>query len=30
MPAKVVAAVHRLWAAQIKDPTGKSIYTPPK
>ena len=30
MPASVVAAVHRLWAAQIKDPTGKAIYTPPK
>jgi phosphate transport system substrate-binding protein len=30
MPANVVAAVHRLWAAQIKDPTGKPIYTPPK
>jgi phosphate transport system substrate-binding protein len=30
MPAGVVAAVHRLWAAQIKDPTGKAIYTPPK
>ena len=30
MPGNVVAAVHRLWAAQIKDPTGKAIYTPPK
>jgi phosphate transport system substrate-binding protein len=30
MPAGVVAAVHRLWASQIKDPTGKAIYTPPK
>jgi phosphate transport system substrate-binding protein len=30
MPGSVVAAVRRLWAAQIKDPTGKAIYTPPK
>jgi len=30
MPAGVVAAVHRLWAGQIKDATGKAIYTPPK
>jgi phosphate transport system substrate-binding protein len=30
MPAGVVAAVRRLWAAQIKDPAGKPIYTPPK
>jgi phosphate transport system substrate-binding protein len=30
MPGNVVAAVHRLWAAQIKDATGKAIYTPPK
>jgi phosphate transport system substrate-binding protein len=30
MPGSVVAAVRRLWAAQIKDPTGKPIYTLPK
>jgi hypothetical protein len=30
MPAGVVVAVHRLWAGQIKDATGKAIYTPPK
>jgi phosphate transport system substrate-binding protein len=26
MPAGVVAAIRRLWAAQIKDPSGKPIY----
>ncbi|HEY6993143.1 MAG TPA: phosphate ABC transporter substrate-binding protein PstS [Xanthobacteraceae bacterium] len=30
MPGSVVAAVHRLWAAQIKDASGKPIYTPSK
>jgi phosphate transport system substrate-binding protein len=30
MPGSVVAAVHRLWAAQIKDATGKAIYTLPR
>jgi hypothetical protein len=30
MPAGVVAAVHRLWAGQIKDATGMAIYTLPK
>jgi phosphate transport system substrate-binding protein len=30
MPGSVVTAVHRLWAAQIKDPTGKAIYTLPR
>ena len=30
MPAGVVTAVRRLWAAQIKDPTGKAIYTLPR
>jgi phosphate transport system substrate-binding protein len=28
MPGSVVAAVRRLWAAQIKDPIGKPIYMP--
>lgn len=28
MPDAVVAAVRRLWAAQIKDATGKPIYVP--
>jgi phosphate transport system substrate-binding protein len=27
MPASVVAAVEQLWAAQIKDATGRPIYT---
>jgi phosphate transport system substrate-binding protein len=30
MPAAVVAAVQRLWAAQIKDAAGKPVYTAPK
>jgi len=30
IPAGVVAAVHRLWAAQIWDASGKPIYTIPK
>jgi phosphate transport system substrate-binding protein len=30
MPASVVAAVERLWAAQIKDATGRPIYTSAK
>jgi phosphate transport system substrate-binding protein len=30
MPAKVVAAVRRLWAAEIKDARGRPIYAPPK
>jgi phosphate transport system substrate-binding protein len=30
MPGSVVAAVHRLWAAQIKDPAGRPLYTLPK
>jgi phosphate transport system substrate-binding protein len=30
IPAGVVAAVHRLWAAQIRDASGKPIYTIPK
>jgi len=30
MPAKVIAAVRRLWAAEIKDARGRPIYTAPK
>jgi phosphate transport system substrate-binding protein len=30
MPAKVVAAVRRLWAAEIKDARGRPIYAPSK
>src|SRR5262245_5077660 len=30
MPAKVVAAVRRFWAAEIKDARGRPIYLPPK
>jgi phosphate transport system substrate-binding protein len=30
MPAKVVAAVRRLWAAEIKDARGRPVYAPPK
>jgi phosphate transport system substrate-binding protein len=30
MPAKVVDAVRRLWAAEIKDARGRPIYAPPK
>jgi phosphate transport system substrate-binding protein len=30
MPADVIAAVERLWAAQIKDATGRPIYTSAK
>jgi len=30
MPAKVVAAVRRLWAAEIKDARGRPIYATPK
>jgi phosphate transport system substrate-binding protein len=30
MPAKVVAAVRRMWAAAIKDASGKPVYAPPK
>jgi phosphate transport system substrate-binding protein len=26
MPGKVVGAVQRLWASQIKDPAGKPVY----
>jgi len=26
MPAKVVAAIQKVWAMQIKDPTGKALY----
>ena len=26
MPGKVVGAVQNLWAAQIKDPSGKPVY----
>ena len=26
MPVKVVGAVQNLWAAQIKDPSGKPVY----
>ena len=30
MPAKAVSAVQRLWAAQIKDASGKPLFVPPK
>jgi phosphate transport system substrate-binding protein len=30
MPAGAVAAVERLWAAQIKDATGRPVYTSAK
>ena len=30
MPAKVVSAVQRLWAAQIKDASGKPLFVPSK
>jgi phosphate transport system substrate-binding protein len=30
MPAKVVDAVRRLWAAEIKDARGRPVYAPPK
>jgi phosphate transport system substrate-binding protein len=30
MPAKVAAAVRRMWAAEIKDARGRPIYAPPK
>jgi phosphate transport system substrate-binding protein len=30
MPARVVAAVRKLWVAEIKDARGKPIYAPPK
>jgi len=30
MPAKVIDAVRRRWAAEIKDASGKPIYAPPK
>src|SRR5262245_15145367 len=30
MPGSVVAAVRRLWAAQIKDASGKPLFVPPK
>ena len=30
MPPKVVSAVQRLWAAQIKDASGKPLFVLPK
>ena len=30
MPAPVVSAVQKLWAAEIKDASGKPIYEPPR
>jgi phosphate transport system substrate-binding protein len=30
LPAMVVAAVRRMWAAAIKDASGKPVYAPPK
>jgi hypothetical protein len=30
MPAKVVDAVRRLWAAEIKDARGRPVYARPK
>ena len=30
MPSSVVSAVQRLWAAQIKDASGKPLFVPPK
>jgi phosphate transport system substrate-binding protein len=30
MPGKVVSAVQRLWAAQIKDASGKPLFVPSK
>jgi hypothetical protein len=30
MPASVVTAVRKLWAAEIKDASGKPAYAPPK
>jgi len=30
MPGNVVSAVQRLWAAQIKDASGKPLFVPPK
>jgi hypothetical protein len=30
MPASVVAAARKLWAAEIRDARGRPIYAPPK
>jgi len=30
MPPSVVSAVQRLWAAEIKDASGKPLFVPPK
>jgi hypothetical protein len=30
MPAKVAAAVRRLWSAEIKDARRRPVYAPPK
>jgi hypothetical protein len=30
MPASVVVAMRRLWAAEIKDARARPIYAPPK
>ena len=30
MPSSVISAVQRLWAAQIKDASGKPLFVPPK